>query len=312
MLSKMSKSLSIGLVGCGKWGKNILRDLISLGCQVIVVDTCAEARKIAVEKGASHAIKTIEDLPQIDGAIVAAPTDQHAICILELVQLQVGIKVFSEKPLTNSSETLSTLLPYQKQIFVMDKWRYHNGILALAQLAKGGQLGAIQSVQTYRWNWKVNNRSVNAIWTLAPHDLTIGLEILGYLPPVAFSRLEYHNEEISGAMAVLGKSPYLEIHVSESKEGHFRQVRIQGTKGMAILEDSFSDHIKFYQYTEGSIAQAPKLTSIPIEQNMPLRDEIEDFINYLQGGSPPKSNFQAAAAVVRTIEAIHANEMVSQ
>src|SRR5262245_44717467 len=71
-------SLRVGLVGCGSWGVNVLRDLQALGCEVTVVARSAETRQRATVGGARSVVNDIAALGSVDGVIVATSTPTHA------------------------------------------------------------------------------------------------------------------------------------------------------------------------------------------------------------------------------------------
>ena len=91
----------IALVGCGDWGKNILRDLKTLGAHVTVVAMNHATVTRARDGGADAIVEQIGSLPQdIDGAVVAASTNAHTECVLALAAWDIPI--FVEKPLAAS------------------------------------------------------------------------------------------------------------------------------------------------------------------------------------------------------------------
>src|SRR5689334_13040946 len=122
---------SIGLAGCGAWGRNILRDLRDLGCRVIVLDPSEAARAVAIAGGAAVAVGSSDELPSwLDGLVIATPTSTHAAMIERL--LSRGVPLFVEKPLTADPVAARDLARRAGgRLFVMDKWRYHPGIEAL-------------------------------------------------------------------------------------------------------------------------------------------------------------------------------------
>ena len=73
-----SAAAGIALVGCGRWGRHILRDLVGLGCTVAVADPSGEARQHAAAAGAASAVRDVAELPEVAGAVVATPTRTHA------------------------------------------------------------------------------------------------------------------------------------------------------------------------------------------------------------------------------------------
>lgn len=90
-MSRMS-DLRIGLVGCGLWGKNILRDLQLLGAEVIVADPSPDVAALVRASGAAHCA-AIGDLPQVDGLIVATPAATHVDVVEECLAHDVPVFV---------------------------------------------------------------------------------------------------------------------------------------------------------------------------------------------------------------------------
>src|SRR5712691_7004904 len=119
---------TIGLAGCGAWGRNILRDLRALGCRVIVADPSEAARAGAIAGGAAGVVSGSDELPsRLDGLVIATPTGTHEAVIERL--LPYGAPLFVEKPLTADPVAARNLARrVGGRLFVMDKWRYHPGI----------------------------------------------------------------------------------------------------------------------------------------------------------------------------------------
>lgn len=107
-----------------------------------VVARSQESSARADEGGAVAIVADIASLPALDGAVVATPATTHAAVVEELLAL--GVPVFCEKPLTNdpiAAERLAALAP--DRLFVMDKWRYHPGVLELAAIVRERRLGPV-------------------------------------------------------------------------------------------------------------------------------------------------------------------------
>jgi len=294
---------SIGLIGCGRWGRLILRDLISLGCRVHVVARSDWSRENARQFGGTTVVGTAEDLPAIDAAVIATSTSSHFSAIQQI--LPRAIPIFVEKPLVASLQQAEALQLYADLLFTMDKWRYHPGILELARLAQSGVLGEVQSISCTRWGWRSHPLDVSAIWHLVPHDLAIMLEILGFLPEPRSARVEHHNNMLSGGVVLLGDRPWGEIRFSERRERHYREVRVHGAEAFAVLSDSYSSSIELFHTFLPTSEEPPAAEVLPLSDAMPLLVELEAFLDYVNGGSAPKSNFADSLTIIEALEKIH-------
>lgn len=299
------KQINIGLIGCGNWGKYILRDLKFLGCKVSVVESSLEGCLHAREYKADAIVSTIDDLKDIDGAIIAVPITNHAKMIDIL--LQQNIPIFVEKPMTCERESARRIAEQaQNRLFVMDKWRYHPGIELLGKIARSGELGNIIGLKTTRKDWVQTRKDVDGIWTLAPHDLSIALEILGFIPNPQHAIAEIIGGKATSIIGILGKSPWLHIDVSTRSHQRVREVVLCCEKGIAVFNDTHHDHIKiFWSHNNGNQSIiSPRIEIRPISLDMPLVLELKAFLNYIQGGPPPRSSAAEGAMIVDCISTL--------
>lgn len=294
----------IGLVGFGRWGRHILRDLLSLGCEVHVAVPSAESRRAAAESGAASAVAGGELLARdLDGYVVAVPTNLHAQVIDQILDRERPI--FVEKPMTDDPAVAERLAERAgDRIFVMHKWCYHGGIEALAKLVQSGELGRVRSIQSVRCQCGQPHDDVNATWILMPHDLSIVLHILGYLPPVRAAYGEVVKGRLDGAIAFLGDSPQAAVQVSAIWPGYSRMVRVLFEDGIASMTDPMDDHIVIHRFENGRLSPEQH-EQRKVDTTMPLLKELGAFVSYLNGGPRPYSSAAEGAAVVRTIADIH-------
>lgn len=290
--------MRIGLVGCGRWGRLILRDLVSLGAEVAVATLHAETCATALGLGAKSAHVGLAALPPVNGYVVATPTSTHAEVVKAL--LPTGRPIFVEKPMTNDPDAADHIVAKAgERVFVMDKWRYHGGVLKLADLARSGALGRVLQVQSWRVGWENKYDDVDAAWTLLPHDLSIAQEILGFLPPVRFASgvASYgRNREV---LAVLqdGNGPCVGIEISSCHPVSRRSVVVIGSEGSAQFGGSYDDAVLLRR-------RAGPEERLPIATDMPLLAELRGFLGHLEGGPPPKSSAAEAALTVRRVAEI--------
>lgn len=291
---------AIGLIGCGQWGKHILRDLRTLGCDVAVVARSAESRGRAEQGGAGVIVDRVDALPDVKGVIVSTPTSVHVETVRSV--LDRGVPIFVEKPLCCSvrdAHALAEATP--DRLFVMDKWRYHPGVELMRDIVRRRELGPIVGLQTTRVQWGSPHDDTDSVWHLAPHDLAIALEILGALPPACSARADFIGPDCRTLIGILGGDPWVSVEVSSRYTRARREVRLCCRDGVAVLDDAYSPHLSILRSFS---KEEPAEEKRAISPEMPLLKELRAFVEFLDGGSPPRSNVADAVAVVSAIEGL--------
>lgn len=290
--------MRVGLVGCGRWGRHVLRDLLALECDVPVVARSAASVARAREAGAEEIVGDVRALERLDGVVVATPTTTHA----EVVErsLELGVPVFCEKPLcvdAADARRLAGLAP--DRLFVMDKWRYHPGVAALARIAHEGSLGAVRGLRTTRVGWGNPHDDVDAVWILAPHDLSIALEVLGALPP---ARAAHADAEDGVPVSLVGLTAddrvWHVLEVSARSPARTRRVELQCDGGVAVLAGGWNDHVTVYR-DRGDVEPAEERVETLGE--LPLLAELRAFVRHLDGAPAPRSSAAEGALVVERL-----------
>jgi predicted dehydrogenase len=291
----------IGLIGCGRWGRNILRDLRLCGAEIQVASPSADDRAAALAAGASNACADLDELPPVNGYVVATPSATHAAVIERL--LPSGRPIFVEKPMTVTVESAARLVRVgSDRLYVMQKWRYHPAIERIRQEIASGWLGHLRAIRIQRWGWGNPHGDVNALWILLPHDLSIVMHWLGHLPPLHSVSRTVPGPIDAGLIARLGDGdPLVTIDTSTAAPQHRRSFLVIGSAGSVELPDADHKEILVRRGSPGA-ANAARET-IPVDQEMPLLLEIRAFLNHLSGGPPPMSSAREGLIIVeRTAE----------
>jgi predicted dehydrogenase len=296
------RPVAVGLVGAGRWGQAILRDLSALGCSVAVVDPDPASRAAAMQYAPASILPALADLPDVDGIVVATPATTHAAIVDRLLDRRVP--VFCEKPLTSDAASAALLVAKgADRLFVMHVWRYHRGIRRLARVASQLELGPVMSLRTERKNWTSPRTDTDAVWTLVPHDLTIALAILGTIPTPRSASVEIVDAKAVSMMAVLGAAPFVSLDCSTRFREKRREVRLHCRDGVAVLPDADADFIEILR-PDGPPDTAPLVSRLPLEGEPALLAELRCFVEYLRGGPPPPTDAREGLAVVQAVEAL--------
>ncbi|MFZ3331804.1 MAG: Gfo/Idh/MocA family oxidoreductase, partial [Candidatus Acidiferrales bacterium] len=216
MLSK----IRVGLIGYGYWGPNYARALTDLPDVnlTLVCDTQEEQLRraaarfphIALSQDVSEAMRRND----VDAVIISTPASTHYE--LTCLALEAGRHVIVEKPLALEIEHCEHLreLADKKGVVLMvaHTFLYNSGIQKLRECVKSSNFGRVYYLHATRTNLGPIRPDVNAVWDLAPHDISIfnyllgdqpqwvsaiGLRALGNMhEDVAFITLGYANDVI--------------------------------------------------------------------------------------------------------------------
>ena len=279
------KEVQIGLIGCGRWGRFILRDLKSCGAKVHVFVRSEISYRNANDYGADSIVTNLKDLPDsIDGFVVATTTSSHYSVVKQL--LSTNKPIYVEKPFCTSSKELREVLALApKRIFIMHKWRYHPGINKIREYIDKGDLGEVLSINLKRNQWGSPHQDVNTLWIHLPHDLSIIYHLLDHLPPINYRHiLKDHNGKIIGINARLGNTTTCLIEQNICTAVKERSINVHFEDGVIQMTDPLSDHLILRR---GSVDEKGEKQKIYIDTKMPLLAELESFINYIRNPDLP-------------------------
>ena len=304
----MTAPTEVGVIGCGNWGRHIVRDLGSLGCRVVVVDPSDASRAVAAASGAAASVASIDQLPPVDGIVVATPTVLHAETIERV--LPRGVPIFVEKPLTCDVASARSIVERARdRVFVMHKWRYHPGVEALAEIARSGELGPVEGMRLLHVGWGNPHADVDVVWILAPHCLSIAFGVLGRIPPplAAIAARDGPGGRATGLVGLLGPGPpWVSLDVSAQHPDKARRYSLYCRDGVAELLDTSADGVRIARGRDPRYDSAPAFEHRPIAATMPLLSELAEFVGHLRGGPPPRTGADEGLAVVEAIAALRA------
>jgi len=297
MLGDRAARTPVALVGCGRWGAKVLRDLRALECSVWVVARSRASHERAIDGGAEGVVERVRDLPEVAGVVICTPVSTHFDVVREVAD-ERPVPIFVEKPLSAETDHADQLAGgLGSRLFVMDKWRYHPAVRELARIARTEELGPVHGLHCRRVTRGHRYDDVDTVIVHAPHDLCIALEILGELPPAVHATAERVGGRRVGLLATLGGPPWVTLEVSCVAPAHRRELRLTCRDGVAYLDGGWSEEVQILRSLDGD----PEPEVRPTPGELPLVAELRAFVEHLRGGPPPRSSARDGALIVRRL-----------
>ena len=327
----MSQQIAVAVVGTGDWGANLVRNFASLpGARLAALcDADAERlRRTAARHGGVRAFERVEDVaadPEIQAAVVSASAASHHALARTL--LLAGKDVFVEKPLALSvvhAEELVTLAAQQQRILMVGHLLlYHPAVRYLKDLVQRGELGDPYYVTSQRLNLGKVRRDENALWSFAPHDLSVILHLMGMEPLDVAARgsafLQPGVEDVVFLHLRFPQGRMAHVHVSWLDPHKTRKFTVVGSSKMAVFDDmEASEKIRIYDkgvdrageivsYSEALTVRSGDIMIPRVDLQEPLRLECLHFLECVRERKTPLSDGASGLSVVRVLAAAQAS-----
>lgn len=307
------KTLRVGLVGSGYWGKNLNRVFNQLGYLKTVCDIdkgILEERK--KEYPNLHLTTDFSEIlrdKNIRGVVIATPATTHYKLVKKT--LLAGKDTFVEKPLAlkvKEGEELVKLAQRKKLILMVGHLLlYHPAVIKLKELIKNRELGEIRYIWSNRLNFGKLRREENVFWSFAPHDISLVIDILGrprkiraigksYLqkdiPDTTLSILEFGRGNRTAHIFVSWLNPFKE-----------QKLTIIGSKMMAVF-DGVKNELIVYPHRVNKNFEAVKAEGeiIKVPEKEPLMEEAKHFLECIKKRKIPKTDGKEALEVLRVLD----------
>ena len=319
--------VGVAVVGYGYWGPNHVRTFDSLpGCSVKYIcdsdkDRLATAKQRHPHLRASGDLDTVLADPEVDAValITAAPTH----CELTLRCLAAGKHTFVEKPMAltgaDAEKMVRSAEKNDRILMVGHLLEYHPAVTMLRAYIDEGQLGDIHYIYTTRVNLGVVRSEENALWSLAPHDVSIILYLFGEAPVAVAARgadyVQQSIEDVVFCTLHFASGRMAHIHVSWLDPHKIRKVTIVGSKQMAVFDDMQGEEmVKVYDkgivgdrepegYGQPVTVRTGDIHLPRVKMAEPLKIEDGHFIECVAEGKTPLSDGWDGLRVIRVLEA---------
>jgi UDP-2-acetamido-3-amino-2,3-dideoxy-glucuronate N-acetyltransferase len=292
----------IAVVGCGYWGKNLVRNFHSLGALQLVVDATPAGRATAAALAPGVEISADFDAilsrPEITAVALATPAATHHA--LGLRVLASGKDLFVEKPmaldLEEGADLVNSAARLGRIIQVDHLLEYHPAFTTLRELATAGRFGKILRLHSHRLNFGKVRTEEDALWSLAPHDIAMILRLAGR-PLVSVSCSGHHalgTDRADTAVALFNFADGLQAHIFCSWLQPIKEQRLTlvGDAGMAVFDDTAPPERRLALYDR----------RVSWENGQPVLHQAEPEFPTLPAGEPLHT---ACAAFLHAVTTRH-------
>lgn len=315
---RIVENARVGVVGCGYWGRNLVRNFYELGALGAVCDVDAMNLDQMRRTYPVHATDRYEDLltmPEIQAVVIAAPAASH----FELAKkaMLCGKDVFVEKPLAlrveEGEELVELARSHSRILMVGHLLHYHPAIVELRRLVDIGELGRVEYISSSRLNLGKLRTEEDILWSFAPHDIAAVLHLLGESPTsVAAQGASYLNHPISDVtLTILGFRSGVKAHIFVSWLHPFKEQKlvIVGNRKMAVFDDTQAENkLALYPHridwvNRVPIARKAEAEFVPLRKDEPLRVECAHFLECLLERKTPETDGENGLRVLRVLHA---------
>jgi predicted dehydrogenase len=308
-------SPSIAVVGCGYWGSNHARTFAELGALYAVSDRHQDRADALAHM---HGVKAVafDDVlgdPAIDGVVLALPPQYHAD--LAIAALEAGKHVLVEKPIALSVADARRVVEAAEKTELVAMTghvlRFHPAFEALEAMIGAGDLGAVRYIHSHRVGLGKFHAENDALWDIAPHDLSLILAITGEKPiSVRGVGSAMLNRLSDFAHLHLQFTSGVRSHVFASRLNPYRERRLTviGSKAMAVFDDVAPwnqklaiYHHKLWEDDNGWQSEMVDPDYVDIPDGMPLTRECAHFLECIATGTPARTPVSDGLAVIEIL-----------
>ena len=324
----MKDILNAGVVGCGYWGPNIIRNLNSLPeCSIkkvcdLSADRLSHMKRQYPDIEITDDFENIINDSEIDIVAIATAVSTHFD--LAKKSLQAGKHTFIEKPMASSSEQCRQLIQIAEAgnltLMVGHTFIYNDTVRKIKKIVDSGEIGDLLYMSSRRLNLGLFQKDINVAWDLAPHDISIILYVLNDTPVsincTGASNVTPGIEDVTNIVLNFQDGKIATINSSWLDPHKVREMKFVGSKKMLLYDDNESlEKLKIYDkrvevpphydtFAEFQYSYHYGDVYIPhIKHNEPLQVECQHFIDCIKNNTESESSGKKGLHVVEILEA---------
>jgi len=324
----MAKRIKVGVVGCGYWGPNLIRNFRSLpDCSMKMMCDVSEPRlahlktlypEVEGETSYKHMLNGVG----LDAVVIATSVRSHFP--MAKASLLAGKHTFIEKPMAASSGECEELIDIARRqgavLMVGHTFLYSPAVRKIKEIVQCGDIGEIRYICARRLNLGLFQKDINVAWDLAPHDIAIILHIMEREAITINCHGSAHVtpgvEDVTTMWLNFPGERSAIIHSSWLDPRKVREMTIVGSKRMIVYDDvSPLEKIRIFDarverpphydtFAEFNYAYHYGDVHVPyIKQEEPLKTECQHFLDCINQGKTPMTDGRQGLELIHILEA---------
>ncbi len=318
---------NIAVIGCGQWGKNLVRNFSELGALSSICDLNIEiVKKYSNQyKVKNFLFSEIINDPDVKGVALTVPAELHASMAIEA--MNKGKHVFVEKPLAmNISEAelmISTAKKNGVKLMVGHLLQYHPIFKTVKKMIEAGDIGELNNIYSNRLSFGRVRTSEDVIWSFAPHDISMILSLAKQDPEfittkstsilqknladIATTHLEFKSG-LKSCISVSWLNPYKEV-----------KLVISGKSAMLVFDDTkpWNEKLALYPYEllrSKDLLNLKKsdIRYLKVSEEEPLKNECQHFIDVVEKDIKPLTDGAEGLRVIKVLSAISQSQIKNE
>ncbi|MGC2423818.1 MAG: Gfo/Idh/MocA family oxidoreductase [Nitrospirota bacterium] len=311
---------TVAVIGAGYWGKNIIRALNKLDALSCVCDSSEKALEVQRETYVGLRTETdyqaVLDDGKITAVAIASPAAKHAEMIRQA--LESGKDVYVEKPLCLSESEGASLVALAaslgRVLMVGHLLHYHDAVVKLKEMVSQGELGKIHYIYSNRLNLGKFRSEENALWSFAPHDVSVILGLSAEMPQDVFcgGGAFLQNGVHDSTCAVMSFPSGMRAHIFTSWLNPFKEQKlvVVGSRKMAVFDDTQPPERKLLVYPhvinwKGNLPVPEKkdAEAVVLQGSEPLLNEMAHFLACVMERKAPTTDGAEGLRVLKVLQA---------
>lgn len=320
-------TVRVAVIGAGAWGINHVRAFArAKGAELVMVcDASAKAleraKGLAPNARLGHSVADAIEAKDVDAIVLATPAPAHAE--QAIAALNSGRHVLVEKPLAlraaDAELVVAAAQRAKRTLMVGHLMLFHPGFAKVKAMVAAGELGELLYMYALRVNLGTVRKDENAMWSLAPHDISMIVDLVGELPRSVSARggsyLQNRVEDVVFMNLRFASGLMAQIQLSWLDPRKERRLTVVGRKKMVEFDDMHPVE-KLRIYDKG-VDRPPEFTEfaeylsirngdivIPrVAMGEPLEAEVKHFLECIESGAAPRADGQSGLAAVKVLAA---------